>query len=119
MPRLKAEVIKIRLDFAQSVNWDHIACSKEWRISRYNAKHFIEVYVPVFGDNAAKVQPEYENQWILDLQVLARDEYCRKYKIGLMGYYQRIYRAEKKTGEKLATPKIRAKWEKDYWEKLG
>jgi hypothetical protein len=115
MARLKQEVIKARLEFAKSVNWDPVSCSKAWRISRYSAKYFIQVHRP---RRKERRRPEYENQRLADLQVMSPNQWCEVWGIPRWEYngFLKMYR--RKYGF-IATPEIRAQWEAAYWEKLG
>lgn len=116
--KLPLSVINRRLQYAASVGWDIESCMKTWNLSYSAAKAFILTYKNVPA--ALLKKPYYENQWILDLQVLTREEYMEKYKlVSIASYYTKLYAAEKKTGEKIATPKVRAKWEAEYWKKLS
>jgi hypothetical protein len=116
--KLSLAVINRRLEYAASVGWDIEKCMAEWGKSYSAAKAFIQIYKNVPSVQLKK--PYYENQWILDLQVLTREEYMKKYRLAnIASYYSKLYAAERKTGERIATPKIRQKWEKEYWDKLG
>lgn len=116
MRKLRPELVASRKAFAKAVNYDIEACRKEWRIRKQAVKYFIDEFC--FAEKP-RTKPEYENQWLLDLQVMERDKYCAKYGITSSQYYNRIYKAERQCGEKLATPGVRAKWEREYWRKLG
>lgn len=113
MPKYKPEVVKARLKFAKSVGWDHIACAGEWNVSRYAAKYFIRTYRP----RKKKERPEYENQRLADLQVMTPNQWCEVWGIPRWEYngFLKMYR--RKHGF-IATPEIRAEWERQYWEKL-
>ena len=113
MPKYKPDVVKARLKFAKSVGWDHIACAVEWNVSRYAAKYFIKTYRP----RKKKERPEYENQRLFDLQVMTPAQWCEVWGIPRWEYngFLKMYR--RKHGF-IATPEIRAEWDRQYWERM-
>lgn len=111
--KLRQSVIDARKIFAKSVDYDIEACVKEWRISRHSTKYFIREYC--FTRDVEK--PVYENQRLFDMQVLTRAEWCRKWEIPLWEYDWYLNMYQRKHGE-IATPEIRAEWEREYWEKM-
>ena len=113
--KMKPEAIASRLEFARSVGFDHIECSKAWRISRFAAKHFIMEHA---RKPERRTRPEYENQRMFDLQVMTREQWCAKWDIPLWEYSRYLAMYQKKHGF-IATPEIRQQWEKEYWEKMG
>lgn len=114
MAKLRPEVIKTRLEYAKSVRWDHIECSKAWRISRYAAKCFIQDHRPRKRD---RKRPEYENQRMFDLQVMTPAQWCEVWSIPMWEYKGFLRMYERRHG-KMATPEIRAEWDRQYWDKL-
>lgn len=114
MPKYKPEVVKARLKFAKSVGWDHIACAGEWNVSRYAAKYFIQEHRP---RRKERRRPEYENQRLADLQVMTPNQWCEVWGIPRWEYngFLKMYR--RKHGF-IATPEIRAEWERQYWERM-
>ena len=115
MPKHNPDVVKARMEFARSVNWDPAACSKEWRICRVSARDFIQAHRP----RKKKERPEYENQRLFDLLVMPPSQWCEVWGIPRWEYNGFLKMYERQCGEKLATPERRAEWEKEYWERLG
>lgn len=64
-----------------------------------------------------RIKPEYENQDLLDLCVLERDEYCTKYDCSAATYYARCqcYKGHRN----IPTPKVRREWAIDLEKEAG
>ena len=64
-----------------------------------------------------KERPEYENQRLFDLQVMTPAQWCEVWGIPRWEYngFLKMYR--RKHGF-IATPDIRAEWERQYWERM-
>lgn len=90
-----------------------------WMRENCRSEYFKALYArrikPVY--NEKRNRPEYENQRMFDMQVMSRCEWCRTYGIPLNEYDHFLKMYERKHG-KLATPEIRAMWDKEYWEKM-
>ena len=114
MSKLPEEVIASRKAYAKLVSYDLEACRKEWRIRKEAVKYFIKEFCFV---KKVISKPVYENQRMFDLQVLTRAEWCQKWDILLWEYDYYLDMYQRKHGF-MATPEIRAEWDREYWENL-
>ena len=87
-----------------------------WHITKAAAAVVIQNYC---GKAVALEKPEYENQRLLELMVLSKEQWCKAWGIPVWEYKGFVKMYERRLGKKLATPERRAQWEKEYWEKLG
>lgn len=93
-----------------AAGWMRENCRSEYYKAMY-ARQIRPVY------NLKRIKPEYENQKMFDMQVLTKSEWCRKWDVPLWEYTSYLHRYERKHG-KIATPEIRAEWDREYWEKM-
>ena len=110
---LPDDVVKTRMEFAKSVGYDEYRCSAEWGIERPAVRNFIRSH----NVSPERIKPEYENQRVFDIQVLTKNEWCAKWSIPLWEYGSYLRKYEMEHGD-IATPEIRARWMKEYWEGL-
>ena len=90
-----------------------------WMRDNCRSEYFKALYArkikPVYSERREK--PEWENEWVNDLQALTREQYMAKYGLTYNAYEIRLCRARKEFGE-IATPKQRARWDREYWENM-
>lgn len=115
-----------RIAFARECGYDVCKCARAWGLTIAGAHsfaikngiHLLNKEGPGRDWQHKKVKkawpvlqkPEYENQPLLDLQVLTREEYMEKYRLpSLASYACLLCRVEKKHGF-IATPERRQKW---------
>lgn len=113
--RLDPKVIDMRVRYARSVQLDAALCSSKWGISCVAARQFIKTYC--LGGEVIRKKPEYENQRLADLQVMTPNQWCEVWGIPRWEYKSFLKMYERQCGF-IATPEIRAEWERQYWEKL-
>lgn len=123
-PHLPDSVIRERLDFARSVDWNFDICANHWKISRGGVICFLNKQKEYRNRNKTEPEPQvedgpvvYENQRLFDIQVLTKEEWCIKWDVPLWEYNKYLKKYEQECGEELATPERRAKWQQELDEK--
>jgi len=127
--KLTQDEIEQRLIEAREHNYDPDELGELWGLQGKSAagwmrdncrsEYFKAMYArqikPVYNEKRTK--PEWENEWVNDFQVLTQEEYMAKYHLTPNAYRIKLCRARKEHGE-IHTPKERARWEAEYWERL-
>jgi len=119
--------VKERMDYARSTGWDYGLCAKQWGITRGGVIMFLNkqqeyrnrLAPPSEFQQDEGGKPVYENQPLFDLQVLTKEEWCKKWDVPLWDYEKHLRKYERQCGEKLATPERREQWMREYWANLG
>lgn len=123
-PHLPDSVIRERLDFARSVDWNFDVCANRWGITRGGVICFLNKQKEYRNRNKPEPEPQsesgppvYQNQRLFDIQVLTKEEWCIKWDVPLWEYNKYLKKYEQECGEELATPERRAKWQQELDEK--
>ncbi len=127
--RLTPAEVKQRLADCEANKYDPCVLGELWGLQEKTAAGWMrencrsEYYKAMYARQAKPVynlkreKPEYENQRMFDMQVMSRDVWCRTWGIPLNEYDHFLRMYERKHG-KIATPEIRAEWDREYWEKM-